>query len=86
MDGSSAASTTRPPFTPVTAALTKASAQTFMPTCFIHTSARLPAYDMPSAASIAVFSLVHQRLRTPRSRANGLCWINSVISVEGVPG
>ena len=34
------------------------------------------------AASIAVFSLVHQRLRT----SGAWPWINSVISVEGVPG
>ena len=35
---------------------------------------------------MAVFSFVHQRLRTPRSRARGDCWMYSVISVEGVPG
>ena len=86
MDGSSAATTTRPPFTPVMAELIKASAQTFIPTCFIQTNARFPAKDMPSAASMAVFSLVHQRLCRPRSRETGSVWMNSVISVEGVPG
>ena len=86
IEGSSAARTTRPPLTPVMALFTNASAQTFIPTCFMHTRARFPAYDIPRAASIAVFSFVHQRLRMPRSRARGLFWMNSVISVEGVPG
>ena len=70
----------------VMAEFTKGSAQTFSPTCFIHTSARLPIYDIPSAASMAVFSFVDQRLWTPRSLASGDSWIYSVISVEGVPG
>ena len=86
MEGSSATSTMTPPLTPVIPLLTNGSAQTFSPTCFIHTKARLPMNDMPSAASMAVFSLVLQRLWMPRSLANWLPWINSVISVDGVPG
>ena len=66
--------------------LTKASAATFMPTCFMQTSARLPANDMPRASSMAVFSLVDQRQWTPRSLARALPWMYSVFSVEGVPG
>ena len=37
------ATTTIPPLTPVMAALTKASAATFIPTCFMHTMLRHPA-------------------------------------------
>ena len=62
MLGSSAATTINPPFTPVTAELIKQSAATFMPTCFMQTNARLPTNDIPSAASMAVFSLEAQRL------------------------
>ena len=43
MEGSSAATTMSPPLLPVTAALTKPSPQTFMPTCFMQTMARFPA-------------------------------------------
>ena len=43
-------------------------------------------YQKPRAASMAVFSFVHQRLCTPRSRASASACIYSVISVEGVPG
>ena len=43
-------------------------------------------YDMPRAASMAVFSFVDHRLWTPRSLASGDSWMYSVISVEGVPG
>ena len=42
--------------------------------------------DMPRAASMAVFSLVHQREWRPRSLAKALAWMYSVISVDGVPG
>ena len=52
----------------------------------MHTSARFPAYDIPRAASMAVFSLQHHLLWIFRPRAVGLFWIYSVISVEGVPG
>ena len=86
MLGSSAAITIRPPLTPVIAELMKQSAATFMPTCFMQTNARLPAYDIPNAASMAVFSLADQRLCMFRSFVIGDSWIYSVISVEGVPG
>ncbi len=86
MDGSSAATTTSPPFAPVMAELMKASDATFSPTCFMQTMARLPANDIPRAASMAVFSLQLQRARIPRSCASADCWIYSVISVDGVPG
>ncbi len=62
------------------------SAATFKPTCFIQTRARLPAYDIPMAASIAVFSLADQQRCTLPSSACLECWIYSVISVDGVPG
>ncbi len=75
-----------PPLAPVMAELTKASAATFRPTCFMQTIERLPANDMPSAASTAVFSLVDQALWIPRSAVSGWPWMYSVISVEGVPG
>ena len=86
MLGSSAATTIRPPFTPVMAELMKQSAATFMPTCFMQTSARLPTKDMPKAASMAVFSLAAQRLCMFLSLVMGDIWMYSVISVEGVPG
>ena len=86
MLGSSAATTIIPPFTPVMAELMKQSAATFMPTCFMQTSERLPAKDMPRAASMAVFSLVHQWLCMLRVAVTGDAWMYSVISVEGVPG
>ena len=86
MLGSSAATMISPPFTPVIAELIKQSAATFMPTCFMQTSARLPTNDIPKAASIAVFSLAAQRLCMFRSLVTGDDWIYSVISVEGVPG
>ena len=75
-----------PPLTPVMAELIKQSAATFMPTCFMQTSERFPAKDIPKAASIAVFSLEHQRLWIPFSAVTGDIWMYSVISVEGVPG
>ena len=43
-------------------------------------------YDTPKAASIAVFSFVHQLLCKPLARAKGESCMYSVISVEGVPG
>ena len=86
MEGSSAATTTSPPLAPVIAELTKASAATFMPTCFMHTRARFPANDMPSASSIAVFSLADHVQWMPRWAVSGCPCIYSVISVEGVPG
>ena len=86
MEGSSQATTTMPPFTPVMAELTKASAATFRPTCLKHTKARFPAYDMPSAASMAVFSLADHTLCTLRAAANVDCCTYSMISVDGVPG
>ncbi len=52
----------------------------------MQTIERLPANDMPSAASTAVFSLVDQALWIPRSAVSGWPWMYSVISVEGVPG
>ena len=52
----------------------------------MQTRARLPTNDMPRAASSAVFSLADQLQWMPRSRVRGCIWINSVISVEGVPG
>ena len=86
MEGSSATMTIMPPFTPVMAEFTKASAATFSPTCFMQAITRPPAYETPNAASTAVFSFVHQVLCRPRSRAKGCRWIYSVISVLGVPG
>ncbi len=85
MPGSSAATTTRPPFTETSAEFMKGSAATLRPTCFIDVIARRPANEVPSASSYAVFSLVHQaacgrpcacEYRTRYSR----------ISVDGVPG
>ena len=52
----------------------------------MQTSARRPANDMPRAASMAVFSLADQVQWMPRSAVSGCSWMNSVISVEGVPG
>ena len=66
--------------------LTKASAATFSPTCFMQTMARLPTNDMPRASSMAVFSLDDHVRWTLRSAASGWLWIYSVISVDGVPG
>ncbi len=57
MEGSSAETTINPPLAPVIAELIKGSAATLSPTCFIQTMALLPAYDIPNAVSIAVFSL-----------------------------
>ncbi len=52
----------------------------------MQTSARLPANDMPSASSIAVFSFDDHVQWMPRSAVSGCVWMYSVISVEGVPG
>ena len=86
IDGSSQAATTRPPLAPVVAEPMNGSAQTFMPTCFMHTSVLLPAKDMPSASSMAVFSFTDHAQWTLRSAVSGYDCMNSVISVEGVPG
>lgn len=67
-------------------AFMKGSAATLSPTCFMQTRLRFPAYDMPSAASRAVFSLVLQAERTVFPGSRWARCINSVISVEGVPG
>ena len=84
--GSSATTTTIPPLAPVMEAFMNGSAATFKPTCFMQTMERLPAYDMPMADSMAVFSLPAQMLCTSPARPCLEFWINSVISVEGVPG
>ena len=77
IEGRRAATTTSPPLAPVIAELTKASAATFMPTCFMQTSARLPANDMPSASSTAVFSFDDHVRWTPRAAARGCPWMYS---------
>gem|GEM_PF-6493803 len=86
MLGSSADKITNPPLAPVMAEFTKASAATFNPTCFMQTSAFLPAYDMPMALSMAVFSLADQFDLIWRSFASAEACMYSVISVDGVPG
>ncbi len=52
----------------------------------MQTSARRPANDMPNASSMAVFSFADQAQWMPRRAARGWAWMNSAISVEGVPG
>src|SRR5574344_1581965 len=86
IDGSSATSTTMPPLTPVIDELMNGSAATFNPTCFIHTMERFPEYDIPRAHSIAVFSFDDHNARMLRSLASLEPWMNSIISVDGVPG
>ena len=54
--GSSAATSTIPPFTPVYAAVNSGSDATFTPTCFIDTMDLTPANDAPIATSVATFS------------------------------
>src|SRR6266511_1217843 len=84
MPGSSATTITRPPRTPVYAAVMNVSAATFRPTCFIVTRARVPPSDAPSATSIATFSFVDHSTWTRRSASDRTS--ASRISVLGVPG
>ena len=86
MEGSSAEITSNPPCAPVIAELTKGSAATFSPSCFMDMMARLPQNDIPKASSNAVFSLDDQWEWMPRDLATSLHCTNSRISVEGVPG
>ncbi len=51
MPGSSAETTTRPPFTPMYEEEKNGSAATFSPTCFMVTRARTPASPAPTATS-----------------------------------
>ena len=52
----------------------------------MQTNARLPAYDIPMADSMAVFSLADHNDLIFFSLACFDPWIYSAISVEGVPG
>ncbi len=78
--------TSMPPLAPVIPEFTKASAATFIPTCFIETMERFPQNDIPRASSTAVFSLDDQWEWIPRSFVSGWLCTNSRISVDGVPG
>ena len=68
---SSAATTSRPPPIPCTAALARPSRTRLMPACFTMTAERYPAAATPSAISTETFSLMLQLIRggePPRPR------------------
>ena len=81
--GSSADTTTMPPFTPTYASDISGSAATFKPTCFIVTIVRAPPYAALAATSIAAFSFTDHSKCTPSC---GYLDIVSTISEDGVPG
>ena len=82
MEGSSAETMTKPPQTPLYAAVNSGSAATLTPTCFIAESERTPAIDAPYATSTATFSFgAHSQYRLSL-----YCGRFSKISVLGVPG
>ena len=82
MPGSSAETTTRPPFGPSNVKVMSGSIATLRPTCFMHTSARAPPMEAPTAISMATFSLTdHSQSIAPLNLATF-----SRISVDGVPG
>ena len=56
MPGSSAVTSTEPPFTLMVAKVIIGSAATFTPTCFMEAMLLAPAIDAPAADSMATFS------------------------------